>query len=47
MKYIMLRWIAHWSNTIHSWAYNKVRTTDSKEWIKGYREWKKRNCPHN
>jgi hypothetical protein len=47
MKQTLLLIIAHWSIKIHNWAYTKVRATDSKEWIKGYREWKKTRCPHN
>jgi len=43
MKDNLLRFIEVWSGRIHNWAWDKrfkERTTD--EWIKGYREWKKK-----
>ena len=34
------------SGKINLWAYkHKFKTQE--DWVKGYREWKKRKCPHN
>ena len=36
------------SGRINVWAWTKRwGKRDPDEWIKGYREWKKRKCPHN
>ena len=48
MKDAALAWIERISGKIHNWAWDKRwKYHDSKEWIKGYREWKKNKCPHN
>ena len=48
MRDRILAFIEHWSNVIHSWAWDKRwKERDPDEWIKGYREWKKKRCPHN
>jgi hypothetical protein len=52
MKDKLLAWIERISGHINKWAWSKrykqlkKRARDPNEWIKGYREWKKR-CPHN
>ena len=44
----ILRFIEVKSGRIHNWAWDKRwNERDSKEWMKGYREWKKSKCPHN
>jgi len=44
----ILRFIEVKSGRIHNWAWDKRwKERDSAEWLKGYREWKKRKCPHN
>jgi len=48
MKDRLLAWIERVSGQIHSWAWDKRwKYRDHAEWIKGYREWKKKKCPHN
>ena len=48
MRDNILRWIEVWSGPIHNWAWDKRwKYRDHDEWIKGYRKWKKRRCPHN
>ena len=48
MKDAVLDCIERMSGKIHNWAWDKRwKYRDSKEWIKGYREWKKNKCPHN
>ena len=48
LKDNILRFIEVKSGRIHNWAWDKRwKERDPKEWIKGYREWKKRKCPHN
>ena len=48
MKDAVLTWIERISGKIHNWAWDKRwKYRDSKEWIKGYREWKKNKSPHN
>ena len=49
LKDNLLRWIEINSGRIHDWAWDKRfrNYTNSEEWKKGYREWKKRKCPHN
>jgi len=43
-----LRFIEVKAGQIHNWAWDKRwKERDSKEWMKGYREWKKSKCPHN
>jgi hypothetical protein len=45
IEYIMCL-IERVSGKINLWAYkNKFKTQE--DWVKGYREWKKRKCPHN
>ena len=42
------RWIEVISARINLWAWKKkVKPLSEAEWAKGYREWKKRKCPHN
>ena len=43
------RLIEVYAGKLSNWAWNKRwKERDKKEnWIKGYREWKKRKCPHN
>jgi len=44
----LLQLIEHWSGRLHNWAWDKRwKERDPNEWIKGYREWKKKKCPHN
>ena len=44
----VLRLIEVKAGQIHSWAWDKRwNKRDPKEWVKGYKEWKKRRCPHN
>ena len=48
LKDCILNWIEQWSGRLHNWAWDKRwKERDPKEWVKGYREWKKTNCPHN
>lgn len=48
IKDSILNWIEKTSGSIYNWAWNKRwKERDPKEWVKGYREWKKKNCPHN
>ena len=48
MRDRILAFIEHWSNVIYGWAWDKRwKKRDPNEWIKGYREWKKKRCPHN
>ena len=49
MKDAILAWIERTSGIIHNWAWNKRWKERGKkeDWIKGYREWKKKKCPHN
>mgnify|MGYP003142199157 FL=1 len=43
-----LHWIERISGRIHNWAWDRRwKHRDKNEWVKGYREWKKRGCPHN
>jgi len=43
MKDNILRFIEVWSGRIHNWAWDKrFKERDPDEWIKGYREWKKK-----
>jgi len=42
MKDWILNLIETWASKINNWAWNKRwGKRDPKEWIKGYREWKK------
>jgi len=53
LKNRILHWIEGIAGDIQNWAFNKrykdlkKRARDPNEWIKGYKEWKKRKCPHN
>jgi hypothetical protein len=48
MKDKLLAWIERVSGQIHGWAWDKRwKYRDRDEWTKGYREWKKKKCPHN
>ena len=41
IKDSILNWIEKTSGRINNWAWNKRwKDRDSKEWLKGYREWK-------
>ena len=42
----LYRWIEILSARINLWAWKK-KVGPTYEWTKGYREWKKRKCPHN
>ena len=41
--------IERYAGRLSNWAWNKRwKERDKKEdWVKGYREWKKKKCPHN
>ena len=42
------QWIEVISARINLWAWKKkTKPVSESEWAKGYREWKKRKCPHN
>ena len=42
------RLIEKYSGRLHGWAWDKRwKERDHYKWIKGYREWKKKKCPHN
>ena len=44
----ILRFIEIKAGRIHNWAWDKRwKERDSKQWKRGYREWKKTTCPHN
>jgi hypothetical protein len=48
IKDLILNWIERISGRLHNWAWDKRwKKRDSDEWIKGYREFKKKKCPHN
>ncbi len=48
MKDRILAFIERWSGSLHNWAWNKRwKHRDKDDWLKGYREWKKKRCPHN
>ena len=48
MKDAILAWIERTSGIIHNWAWDKRwKHRDKDDWLKGYREWKKKRCPHN
>ena len=43
-----LHWIEKTSGQIHNWAWDqRWNKRNQKQWIKGYKEWKKTRCPHN
>ena len=42
------RLIEIYAGKLSNWAWDKRwKYRDSNKWAKGYREWKKRKCPHN
>ena len=42
------RLIEVYSGKLHNWAWDKRwKDRDQEKWLKEYREWKKRKCPHN
>ena len=45
----ILELIERYAGKLSNWAWDKRwKERDKKEdWVKGYREWKKRKCPHN
>ena len=49
LKDSILNWIEKTSGRIYNWAWDKrlEKRNPRTEWVKGYREWKKRKCPHN
>ena len=48
IKDSILNWIEKISGQIYNWAWDKRwKERDSNEWIKEYREWKRKRCPHN
>jgi len=48
LKDWLLGLIEHWSAKMNSWAWDRRwKHRDKDEWLKGYREWKKKQCPHN
>ena len=48
LKDNILRFIEVKSGRLHNWAWDKRwKEIDSEEWKRGYKEWKKRHCPHN
>ena len=43
IKDSILNWIERVSGRIHNWAWDKrFKYRDPDEWIKGYKEWKKK-----
>ena len=37
-----------YAGKLSNWAWDKRwKYRDQEKWLKGYREWKKRKCPHN
>ncbi len=48
MKDYILSIIESLSAKINVWAWNKRwNKRDPNAWVKGYRKWKKKQCPHN
>ena len=48
IKDSILNWIEKTSGRIYNWAWDqRWNKRNQKEWIKGYKEWKKMRCPHN
>jgi|TARA_R110002020_G_scaffold79870_1_gene199677 hypothetical protein len=48
LKDNLLRWIEIKAGQVHEWAWDKrLKKQDPNKWVKGYREFKKRKCPHN
>ena len=48
LKNNFLRFIEVHAGNLHQWAWTKrAQQQDSETWVKGYREWQKRKCPHN
>ena len=44
----ILELIERYAGKLHNRAWDKRwKERDPNKWIKGYREWKKRKCPHN
>ena len=44
----ILELLERYAGKVHNWAWDKRwKYRDPNKWIKGYREWKKRRCPHN
>jgi hypothetical protein len=42
------RLIEVYAGKLSNWAWDKRwKYRDQEKWLKGYREWKKRKCPHN
>ena len=41
--------IERYAGQLCIWAWNKrwKHRYKNEDWVKGYREWKKRKCPHN
>tara|TARA_R110002167_G_scaffold296274_1_gene500716 strand:+ start:835 stop:1011 length:177 start_codon:yes stop_codon:yes gene_type:complete len=48
LKDNILRSIEIKAGQLYNWALDKrCKEKYPDEWIKGYKEWKKRGCPHN
>ena len=48
MKDKLLAWIERVSGQIYRWVWDKRwKYKDPNKWVKGYRKWKKKKCPHN
>ena len=48
LKDSILNWIEQWAGKLHNWAWDRRwKDRDPKEWLREYREWKKKKCPHN
>ena len=48
LKDNILRFIEAKSGQLQKWDWDKrCKERDSEEWKRGYKEWKKRHCPHN
>ena len=48
LKNNILRFIEVHAGNLHHWAWTKrAQHQDPATWVKGYREWQKRKCPHN
>ena len=42
------RLIEVYAGKLSNWAWDRRwKYKDQEKWLKGYREWKKRKCPHN
>ena len=42
IKMKILLWIQGWSGQLNSWAWRKWDKLHRRDWVKGYKEWKKK-----